>query len=70
MNYRDASWEDLRNTIRLHASVRLNANLSYQLNPKLQMYVRGENLNNDRTPDLADFNFPGTAVYAGAHVDW
>jgi outer membrane receptor protein involved in Fe transport len=70
MNYRDASWEDVRNTIRLHASVRLNANLSYQLNPKLQLYVRGENLNNDRTPDLADFNFPGAAVYAGAYLDW
>ncbi|MFU8790049.1 MAG: TonB-dependent receptor plug domain-containing protein [Methylobacter sp.] len=58
-------WFDVANQFRAQSAPRINALLNYKLTPKTDLYVRGENISNERTPELRDFNFNGTAVYAG-----
>ena len=70
LTYRDGYWADATNTLRIQAAPRLNANLNYQIDPKLAVYVRGENLNNERTPDLNGFNYLGVGVYGGVKVEY
>lgn len=70
LSFRDSYWVDLANSHRVGPAPRLNANLDYQLSAKLRLYLKGENLNDERTPDLYGFNFLGASVYAGMHWDW
>ena len=70
LTYRDGNWADVSNKLWIKAAPRLNANINYQVNPKLSVYVRGENLNDNRTPDLSGFNYMGIAFYGGMHVDY
>ncbi len=70
LTYRDGYWADAANKLRLQAAPRLNANINYQVNPKLAVYLRGENLNNERTPDLIGFNYLGVGVYGGVNVNY
>ena len=66
LNARSESWFDGSNTQKSEAAPRVNALLQYQLTPKTELYVRGENLNNERAPEITErFNFNGAAVYAG-----
>jgi len=32
------------------------------------VYLRGENITDERTPELNDFNFNGAAFYLGLHT--
>ena len=70
LTYRDGYWVNTLNTLQVQSAPRLNANINYQINPKLRIYVRGENINNERTPDLYGFNYVGAAVYGGINVDY
>lgn len=70
LTYRDGYWADPLNTLRIQSAPRLNANINYQINPKLRVYARGENINNERTPDLYGFNYVGAAIYGGVNVDY
>ena len=66
LNARSELWFDGANTRKSQAAPRVNALLQYQLTPKTELYLRGENLNNERTPEITErFNFNGAAVYAG-----
>jgi outer membrane cobalamin receptor len=66
LNVHDGYWFDSANTTWAKPAPRLNALLQYDLTPKTQLYVRGENINNERTPEIGDrFNYNGAAVYAG-----
>lgn len=66
LNVHDGYWFDVANTTRANPAPRLNALLQYELTPKTQLYVRGENLNSERTAEISnDFNYSGAAVYAG-----
>lgn len=67
---RDGLWGDQLNLIRIKPAAHFNAQLDYQATAKLRLYLRGENLNHDRTPDLQGFGYPGAAVYGGFHADW
>lgn len=58
-------WFDAANKLRAHSAPRINALLKYQLTPKTELYLRGENITNERTPEIYDFNFNGAAVYLG-----
>ncbi len=58
-------WFDAANKLSATGTTRLNALLKYQLTKKTELYVRGENITNDRTPRILDFNYIGAAVYAG-----
>ena len=58
-------WYDSDNKLKAPGATRLNALLKYQLTKKTELYVRGENITDDRTPRILDFNYNGAAVYAG-----
>lgn len=58
-------WYDGDNKLKAPGATRLNALLKYQLTKKTELYVRGENITDDRTPRILDFNYNGAAVYAG-----
>jgi outer membrane cobalamin receptor len=61
----DGYWFDSANTLRANAAPRINALLKYQLSVKTDVYLRGENITNERTPQLYDFNYNGAAFYLG-----
>jgi vitamin B12 transporter len=62
---RSGFWFDVANTLRAKSAPRINALLKYQLTSKTDVYLRGENITNERTPELNDFNFNGASVYLG-----
>jgi len=70
LSYRQGYWTDPNNTIQVQAAPRVNASINYQLTPKIKLTLRGENISNQRTPDLYGFNYPGAAIYGGAYLDW
>lgn len=61
----DGYWLDVANRLRANTAPRINALLKYQLTSKTDMYLRGENITDERTPEIYDFNFNGAAVYLG-----
>lgn len=58
-------WFDIANRLRARSAPRINAQLKYQLTKKTDVYLRGENITDERTPEIYDFNFNGAAVYLG-----
>lgn len=70
LSYRQGYWTDPNNTIQVQDAPRVNASINYQVTPKIKLTVRGENMSNQRTPDLYGFNYPGAAIYGGAYFDW
>ncbi len=70
LTYRQGYWADQLNTLKIQAAPHLNTSINYQVTPKIKLTLRGENINNQRTPDLYGFNYPGAAIYAGAYLDW
>lgn len=65
---RSSTWFDPANTIAVNQSVQLNAAVRYHVNSHVEVYVRGENLSNNRTPQLYSVDKPGVAVYGGIQV--
>jgi len=58
-------WYDIPNKLRAHTAKRVNALLKYQITPKANIYLRGENITDDQTPELYDFSYNGAGVYLG-----
>ncbi len=67
--YRGSAFNDRNESIRVGDAVYLNAQLSYSVSPGLGLYLRGENLNDDRTPDFASFGERGAAVFGGFRLE-
>lgn len=67
--YRGRHFDDSANTLGVGDAVYLNVQASYRLAPQLSFYVRGENLADDRTPEIFSFGARGAAVYAGVRAD-
>ena len=67
--YRGSHFDDSEESFRAGDAVYLNAQLSYRISPPLRVYVRGENLNNDRTPEIFSFGARGVALFAGVRLD-
>ena len=65
LTFHDAYFFDGSNTRRAEAAPRVNALLKYQLTPKTDLYLRGENIANNRTTEIHDFTVNGAAVYFG-----
>ncbi len=42
-----------------------NMTLNYIVDPRLTLYVRGENITNNQTSDTYILGVPGAAVYGG-----
>jgi len=65
LTVRSGFWFDVANKLSARSAPRVNALLKYQLTPKTELYLRGENVTNERTPEIYDFNFNGAAFYLG-----
>jgi len=66
--YRGRHFDDDANRLLIEDAVYLNAQASYRLNQNVLFYVRGENLNDDRTPETFSFGAPGAAVLGGIRL--
>lgn len=67
---RSAAWNDTANTIPLAESVQVNASIRYAISSKAEVYLRGENLTNNRSPQFYSTDMPGVAVYGGFQLDF
>lgn len=67
--YRGSDFDDSANTLEAGDAVYLNAQASYRFSPHVLLYVRGENINDDRTPEIFSFGARGAAVFGGIRVD-
>jgi vitamin B12 transporter len=67
--YRGSHFDDSEELFRAGDAVYLNAQVSHRISPALQVYLRGENLTDDRTPEIFSFGARGAAVFAGMRVD-
>jgi outer membrane receptor protein involved in Fe transport len=67
---RSTTWNDVANTIPVNGSVQFNASIRYALANNAEIYLRGENLTNNRTPQFYSTDMPGVAVYGGFRVDY
>jgi outer membrane cobalamin receptor len=65
LTFHDGYFLDGSNNRRADAAPRLNALLKYQFTPKTNLYLRGENIANNRTIEIGDFAVNGAAVYFG-----
>ncbi|WP_045224540.1 TonB-dependent receptor plug domain-containing protein [Methyloterricola oryzae] len=63
--YRSGNYQDQAHQIHIDEAVRINAQLAYHYSPQWQLYVRGENLADDRTEELYSFTYRGATVLAG-----
>ncbi|MEN9897627.1 MAG: hypothetical protein RLZZ66_1276 [Pseudomonadota bacterium] len=61
----DNYWFDAPNKFEAGVAPRLNALMKYDLTPSTMLYLRGENITNNRTPEVNDFNFYGASFYVG-----
>ncbi|MGH8570539.1 MAG: TonB-dependent receptor domain-containing protein, partial [Gammaproteobacteria bacterium] len=67
--YRGSHFDDSDESFRAGDAVSLNAQLSYRISPGLRVYLRGENLNDDRTPEIFSLGARGAALFAGVRLD-
>jgi outer membrane cobalamin receptor len=67
---RSATWNDVTNTIPVNGSVQVNASIRYALANNAEIYLRGENLTNNRTPQFYSTDMPGVAVYGGFRLNF
>lgn len=65
LNVHSGFWLDTANTLRSRSAPRINTLLTYQLMPKTELYLRGENITDERAPEIYDFSFNGAAFYLG-----
>jgi vitamin B12 transporter len=65
LTVRSGFWIDVGNILRAHSAPRVNAVLEYQLTRKTGIYLRGENITNERASEIRDFNYNGAAFYLG-----
>lgn len=62
---RSSTWNDPSNTLPINQSIQLNASVRYALSKQFEIYVRGENLTNTRTPQFYSTDMPGAMVFGG-----
>lgn len=66
--YRGRHFDDPAQTLLIEDSVQVNAQISYRASPHVVLFLLGENLSNDRTPEIFSVGAPGIAVYAGIRL--
>lgn len=67
--FRSAAWNDFANTLPIDASVQVNASVRYAVSKNIELYLRGENLTNSRTPQFYSTDMPGIGVYGGLQLE-
>ncbi|MGH8575123.1 MAG: TonB-dependent receptor domain-containing protein, partial [Gammaproteobacteria bacterium] len=66
--YRGSHFDDSEERFRTDDAY-LNMHASYRISTPLQVYLRGENLTDDRTPEVFSFGARGAAVFGGVRLD-
>ncbi len=66
--YQSQSKNNIANTLNIDGTIHINVHANYQVTPKLEFYVRGENLTNNTTPAMYSHNQAGVTVYGGMSV--
>ncbi len=67
---RSATWNDTANTMPVAESVQVNASIRYAVSKMAEVYLRGENLANNRVPQFYNTDMPGIAVYGGCQLNF
>ncbi|MGZ8881749.1 MAG: TonB-dependent receptor plug domain-containing protein [Methylosarcina sp.] len=67
---RSATWNDSTNTLPVDESIQVNAAIRYAVSSRAEVYLRGENLANNHTPQIYSTDMPGIAVYGGFQLDF
>ncbi len=67
---RSSTWNDFENTLPVGSALQINAAIRYAASKHVEVYIRGENLSNNRTPQVFSANMPGVAVYGGFKLDF
>jgi vitamin B12 transporter len=67
---RSATWNDSANTLPVDESIQVNAAIRYAVSSRAEVYLRGENLANNHTPQIYSTDMPGIAVYGGFQLDF
>jgi outer membrane receptor protein involved in Fe transport len=67
---RSSTWNDFENTLPVGSALQINAAIRYAVSNHVELYLRGENLTNNRTTQLFSANAPGVAVYGGFKLDF
>lgn len=67
--YRSSQFDDSDETLRAGDALYLNAQAGYRVLPQLLFYIRGENLTDDRTPEIFSIGTRGAAVFAGLRLE-
>ena len=70
VNYRTGDWADISNQIYLKGAPRLSTRVEYDVLKNFTTYVRGENLNDDKTAEVYRFYVTGFAAYGGFVFKW
>ena len=70
LNYRTGQWADITNQTYIKGVPRLGTRVEYDVFKNFTTYVRAENLNDDKTPELYRFYAMGFASYAGFVYKW
>ena len=69
-NIHDGFWFDAKNSLRATVAPRINTLLKYEVTPQTQLYLRGENITNNQSLEINDFNFYGACVYVGFRANF
>jgi vitamin B12 transporter len=67
---RSATWNDTTNTLAVNSSMQLNASVRYAASKQIEVYLRGENLTNNRAAQFYSLDTPGVAVYGGVKLEF
>ncbi len=66
--FQSQAQQNMANTLPVNETFRVNLHASYQVSPKLDFYIRGENLTNNTTPSMFSYNQTGATVYGGVSL--
>lgn len=70
LNFRTGQWADISNQTYIKGVPRLSTRVEYDVFKNFTTYVRGDNLNDDKTPELYRFYAMGFAAYGGFVFKW
>lgn len=65
---RGAPWSDPATGIALNHAVQFNTAVRYRVSNQVELYLRGENLSNNRAQQVYGIDKPGIAVYGGIQL--
>lgn len=67
-NCRDSYWFDQANTQKNTPAPRINILVNYKPTAAIDLYLRGENLNSEHSPEFIYFGYPGITFWGGLKI--